>query len=303
MKQRSIPNTKMMVSPICLGTMTFGNPVAAVDAERLVHWALDQGVNFLDTADMYEGYDRCLGSPGGVAEQILGQALKDRRDRVIITTKVGNAVGDEQYQGQGLLRSHILHQIDASLTRLQSDYVDLYELHRPDPETPLEETIAVMGELITAGKVRHWGVSNFSGEQIHQIYELCDSHSWPHPVISQPPLSWLRRDQLKDSLPVCSELAIAVTPYQPLQGGLLTGKYRRGEPLPSDSRAAQSQWLEQPDDQLYDKLELFEGEANQAKLKPAQYAVRWLLEQPGITSVVVGVTGISQLQQILTAAN
>ncbi|HIK90916.1 MAG TPA: aldo/keto reductase [Planctomycetes bacterium] len=295
MNRKRIPGTDFDVSPVCLGTMTFGNPVERVDAIRIVHWALDHDINFFDTADMYEGYDRTMGSSGGVAETILGQALKDRRDQAVVTTKVGCAVGSSEYTGQGLSRTHILHQIDASLARLQTDYIDVYELHRPDPDTPLGESLAVMAELITAGKVRHWGVSNFSGQQIKDIVRLCDSRGWPRPVISQPPLSWLKRDEQTNSLPVCREFNIAVTPYQPLQGGLLTGKYRRGQPLPTASRAAQSDWLNQPDDSLFDQLEQFEQEAHDHQLQPAQFAIRWLMDQPEVTSVVVGTTQIEQL--------
>ena len=298
---RSVPNTDIEVSSICLGTMTFGNPVGQNDAIRIVHWALDHGINFIDTADMYEGYDRYLGSPGGVAETILGEALKDRRQRAVVTTKVGNHVGGSGYQGQGLSRAHIVHQINSSLVRLQTDYVDFYELHRPDPETPLEESIGVMAELIEAGKVLHWGVSNSSGEHLRDIVRICDEHDWPRPVISQPPYSWLKRDEEDNSLPVCRELELAVTPYQPLQGGLLTGKYRRGQPLPANSRAAESQWLDQPDASLYDRLEQFESEAQEAKLKPVQYAVRWLLDQPGVTAAVMGVKHVDQLMEVLDA--
>ena len=255
MNRKRIPSTDIDVSPIFLGTMTFCKPVGQSDAIRIVHWALDHGINFFDTADMYEGYDRTMGSSGGVAESILGLALKGRRDQTVITTKVGCAVGSSGYTGQGLSRTHILHQIDASLTRLQTDYVDVYELHRPDPETPLEETLAVIAEIITAGKVRHWGVSNYSGQQIKDIVRLCDSRGWPRPVITQPPLSWLKRDELTDSVPICRKFNIAVTPYQPLQGGLLTGKYRRSQPLPATSRAAESDWLNRPDAALFDQLE------------------------------------------------
>jgi len=301
MKRTPIPNTDIDVSPICLGTMTFGDPVARDDAIRIVHWALDHGINFIDTADMYEGYARSPGSPGGVAESILGEALKDRRERAVVTTKVGSAIGDNRYSGEGLSRTHILHQIDASLSRLQTDYVDFYELHRPDPDTPLEESIAVMAELIAAGNVRHWGVSNFSGQQIKDIMQQCDAHGWPRPVVSQPPLSWLRRDGLDDSIPICREFNMAVTPYQPLQGGLLTGKYRRGQPLPAASRAAESGWLDQPDKSLFDQLEQFEKEAGDQQLEPAPFAIRWLLDQPGVTSVVVGTKRIEQLSILVDA--
>jgi aryl-alcohol dehydrogenase-like predicted oxidoreductase len=281
--------------------MTFGTPVPAEEAVRIVHWALDHGINFIDTADMYEGYARVMGSAGGVAEEILGQALRDRRSRAVVTTKVGNAVGNGP-DDKGLGRKHILHQIDASLRRMRTSYVDYYELHRPDPETPLAESIAVMAELVAAGKVRHWGFSNFPAPQIREMIRLCGANGWPRPAISQPPYSWLKRDVEAEELPACRELGIAVTPYQPLQGGLLSGKYRRGAPPPATSRAAEnSRWLSVPDDALFDRLEAFEREAQQRRLEPASYAIRWLLEKPGIASVVVGVKSIEQLSRLIPA--
>jgi len=298
MDLRPIANTELTVSSICLGTMAFGNPVGKDDAVHLVHWALDHGVNFMDTADMYEGYDRYLGSPGGVGETILGQALADRRDRVVVTSKVGNPIGGAGYEGKGLGHAHIMHQIDAGLERMRTDYVDIYELHRPDPDTPLAESIAAMVELVRSGKVRHWGFSNFDATQVRQMIELCDENDWPRPVVSQPPYSWLNRDVEAEHLPACRQFGIAVTPYQPLQGGLLTGKYKRGQPAPAESRAAESKWLDEPDDAMCDRLEAFEAEALASDLRPGQYAIRWLLDQPGITSVVVGARRTEQLADL-----
>ncbi len=301
MERRQVPNTKIEVSTLCLGTMTFGNPVRERDAAQLVHWAIDHGINFFDTADMYEGYDRRLGSPGGAAERILGSTLRRRRDEVAITTKVGSAIGDGKYCGSGLGRNHIHHQIDGSLARLKTGCVDFYLLHKPDPDTPLAESIETMAELIRVGKVRHWGFSNFDAARIWEMLELCERNGWPRPVISQPPYSWLNRDAGQDTIPLCADHGIAVTPYQPLQGGLLTGKYRRGEAPPRDSRAIEhGQWLT-VEDAVFDKLEQFEAEARGAKLSPAQYAIRWLLDQPGITSAVVGAKRIEQLEELLPA--
>ena len=301
MKRRVIPQTALEVSPLCLGTMTFGAPVGKVEATRIVHWALDHGINFIDTADMYEGYNRQVGSAGGVAESFLGDALAGRRHQAMVTTKVGNSVGSSNYQGSGLGRKHIMQQIEMSLQRLKTDYVDIYELHLSDSETPLIESLGAMAELIEAGKVLHWGFSNFEPPQIIEMVQLCDEHSWPRPVITQPPYSWLQRDAETEYLPNCRQLELAITPYQPLQGGLLTGKYRRGEPLPPESRASESPWISEPDDALYDRLEQFETEARKAELKPAQYALRWLLDQPGITSVVVGVRNVDQFKDLLDA--
>ena len=301
MEKRRISGTGLEVSSICLGTMTFGTPVAEPEAIRIVHWAIDNGINFIDTADIYEGYDRFLGSPGGVAETILGKALKARREQTIVTTKVGNSTGDGTYGGAGLGREHILHQIGLSLMRLQTDYVDIYELHRPDPETPMGETIDVLADLIAEGKVRHWGFSNFDAVQVREMVSLCDEGGWPRPVVSQPPYSWLKRDEEAEHLPACRENQISTTPYRPLEAGLLTGKYRRGQSPPPGSRADENpSWAKVPDDALSDRLEAFEEEARGAGLQPAQYAVKWVLDQPGVSSVVVGAKRTEQLAELIS---
>lgn len=300
MKHRAIANTDLQVSEICLGTMTFGNPVEADEAVSLVHWALDHGINFIDTADIYEGYDRKLGSAGGVAETILGQALLGRREQAIVTTKVGNAVGDAQYHGDGLGETHMRHQIDASLRRLRCDYVDIYELHKPDPATPLEQSISVMADLITQGKVRHWGFSNFGGPAIRAMIAICDANRWPRPVVNQCWYSWLTRDAEREQAPACLEHSIAITPYRGLEGGLLTGKYRRGAVSPADSRATQHPaWISAVNEERLDRIEQFEREAVQQHRTPAVHAVQWLLEQPAVASVLIGVSRRQQLQELL----
>ena len=301
MQQRRIPYTDLDVSVVCLGTMTFGTPVDQQGVNGIIAWCLDNGLNFIDTADMYEGYTRFLGSPGGKSEEYIGKALAGRREQAVITTKVGNPVGDDLYSGTGLGRDHMLHQIDASLGRLRTDYVDIYEMHRDDPETPLEESIAVMVELIEAGKVRHWGFSNFEPDDIHRMIALCDGNGWPRPVIAQPQLSWLVRDSEEAYIPACIEYDIAVTPYRTLQAGLLTGKYKRGQEAPAGSRGDESSWLDDPDDELWDRIEEFEREAAGASLTPTQFAVKWLLDRPGITSVIVGCKRPDQLEPFAEA--
>ena len=296
MQQRRIPHTDLDVSVVCLGTMTFGTPVDQEGVNSIIDWCLDNGLNFIDTADMYEGYTRFLGSPGGKSEAFIGNALVGRRAQAIVTTKVGNPVGDDTYSGTGLGRDHMLHQIDASLGRLRTDYVDIYEMHRDDPDTPLEESIAVMASLIEVGKVRHWGFSNFEPDDIHRMIALCDGNGWPRPVIAQPQLSWLVRDSEEEYIPACIEYDIAVTPYRTLQAGLLTGKYKRGREAPAGSRGDESSWLDDPDDELWDRIEQFEREAASASLTPTQYAVKWLLDRPGVTSVIVGCKRPDQLE-------
>ena len=300
MEMRPLSDTPLKVSTICLGTMGFGNPIAEFEAVRLVHWAIERGINFIDTADIYEGYDRYPGSPGGVAEDILGRALQGRRESVIVTTKVGNSTGGDGYKGGGLGRAHIIHQIDLSLRRMRTDYVDIYELHLDDAQTPLSETIGVMADLIAVGKVRHWGFSNFDGERVEEIISICEANGFPRPVVSQAPYSWLDRDVEVGHLPVCLENGVSVTPFRCLGGGLLTGKYRRGQSLPPDSRAVEhAAWSVELDAPLFDRLEAFEREARDAAIEPAQYAVKWVLDRPGVCSVVLGVKSIEQMESLL----
>lgn len=302
LERRPLGRSELHVSTICMGTMTFGTPVAEPDAIRLVHAALDLGINFFDTADIYEGYKRVPGSPGGEAERILGKALKGRRQDVVITSKVGNAVGTTP-DDTGLGRTHILRQLDASLERLDTDYLDVYELHKADAGTPLEDTLTTVAEVIRSGKVRHWGFSNFGAEEIGRMLELCDATSTPRPVVCQPLYNWLNRDLEGSYLAVCRAAGIAITPYQPLQGGLLTGKYKRGEAPPADSRGAEhARWLPQLEAELYDRVEAFEAEARALARTPLQHALRWLLDQPGIVSVVVGSKRVDQLKVLVAAA-
>jgi aryl-alcohol dehydrogenase-like predicted oxidoreductase len=296
---REIPNTDLRVSVISLGTMTFGRPVAEKDAVALVQTALEEGINFFDTADIYEGYDRQVGSKGGVAERILGAALHRNRERAIVTTKVGCDVGGRS----GLGRAHVRRQIDASLRRLGFDYVDLYLMHRPDPDTTVEESAAVMCELVAEGKIRNWGVSNFSAQQIRAFVEAAERNNSPRPVVCQPRYSWLRREIEAEQLPLCRKLGMGVTAYQPLAGGLLTGKYRRGLRPPAESRASDSpRWLE-IDEAIFTRLDEFEQEAKLAQMPAAQYAIYWLLRQPGVTSAVVGITKREQVFSAVQAAS
>ena len=300
MQYRTLGSSGLRVSPVCLGTMTFGSPVGEQDAIRLVHAALDMGINFVDTANMYEGYARVLGSAGGVAEKIVGKALADRRDRAILATKVGAPVGAGP-QDRGLSACHLLRELDASLRRLQTDVIDLYIIHWPDKETPLETTLAAMEQAVRQGKVRYFGASNHRADKLCELLWLADQRGWPPVVSSQVPFSMLRRE-LQGDLQFCQEHAIGVTPYQPLQSGLLTGKYRRGEAPPSDSRAAEKpDWIWPRDDALFDTLEGIEKLAGEANTTVARYALAWTLTQPAMSSLVVGVKHVEQITAAVAA--
>ena len=300
MEYRELGASGLLVSPICLGTMTFGTPVGEADAIRLVHGALDQGINFVDTADVYEGYARVLGSAGGVAEEIVGKALRDRRDRVILATKVCAPIGPGP-QDRGLSASHILRELDRSLKRLQTDYIDLYIIHWPDRHTPLETTLGAIDQAVRQGKVRCFGASNHSAAQLCKLLWLADKRNWPRVVSSQIPFSLLLR-HFQHDLEFCRDHSIGVTPYQSLQGGLLTGKYRRGQPPPSGSRAAEKPgWVWKMDDTLFDRLEGIEKLAAEAGVPVSQYVLAWTLEQPAMSSLVVGATRIEQIHDAVGA--
>lgn len=302
MQLRSLGSSGLLISPVCLGTMTFGTPVAERDAIRLTHAAIDLGINFIDTANAYEGYARYLGSPGGLAEEIVGKALSDRRNRVILATKVGAPLGPGP-QDRGLSAVHILRELERSLQRLQTDVIDLYIIHWPDKLVPLEVTLQAMDTAVRQGKIRHFGASNHSASQLCEMVWLSERHHCPRVVSSQIPFSLLRREMQHD-LPFCQQHGIGVTPYQSLQGGLLTGKYRRGQPPPDDSRAAEKpDWVWKRDDALFDRLEGIESLAAETAVPVAQYVLAWALMQPAISSLIVGVKRIEQLQDAVAAAH
>ena len=301
MDRRKIPNTDLEVSSICLGTMTFGTPVGEAEAVKLTHWAIDHGINFIDTANMYEDYTRYISSPNSVTKQILEMTLQDKRDQVVVATKVGMKIGPAE-DDQGLSRKHVLREIDRSLSRLQCEYVDLYYVHKPDPDTPLAESVQAFNDLINVGKVRYWAISNFSAEQISDVLSVCDENGWRRPVALQPHYSLLKRDIEKDVLPSCQREQIAVVPYRVLEGGLLTGKYRRGQAVPTDSRQVEKpDWTLELTGEMYDRLEQIEAEARAKGRTLMQHALMTLLEQPAVVSLIVGAKRIGQLEDLIAA--
>ncbi len=302
MQLRPLGSSGLAVSPICLGTMTFGTPVSEADSIRLVHAAIDMGINFIDTANVYEGYRRFLGSAGGVAEEIVGKALRDRRDKMILATKVCAPVGPGP-QERGLSAVHILRELDRSLRRLQTDVIDLYIIHWPDKEVPLDVTLAAIDTAVRQGKIRYFGASNHPAWQMCEMLWIADRHGRPPVVSSQIPLSLLRREFQYD-LAFCQQHGIGVTPYQSLQGGLLTGKYRRGQPAPADSRAAEKpDWMWKTDDALFDRLEGIERLAADAGTSMTRLALSWALAQPAISSLIVGVKRLEQLADAVAASD
>lgn len=301
MQRNQLGSSELSVSPVCLGTMTFGTPVAADDAVRLVLDAAEFGVNFIDTANMYEGYARVAGSAGGVAEEIVGRAIAGRRDQFVVATKLGMKVGEaavDEFTSAEAIRV----QLGRSLERLGTDYVDLYYLHKPDPHTGDQEIIEALGAELSAGRIRAWGVSNYRVDDLAGLIAAADTLGVARPAACQPRLNLLDTAALDALVPYCAELGISVIPYQGLAGGLLSGKYRKGRPAPAGSRAAEKpDWVPEIDDELQATLDDVAARAESSGLSMAAYALRWLAELPGVSSVLIGATRLSQVESAIAA--
>ena len=235
MEQRKFGRTDLKVSPLCLGTMQFGWTADEPASFAVMDAFFAAGGNFLDTADVYSAW--APGNPGGVAESIIGRWLKARgnRERVVIATKVRQRMW-EGPDGEGLGRAHIMRAVEDSLRRLQIDTIDLYQCHWPDTETPIEETLRAFDDLIRAGKVRYVGLSNYTAPMVEEALRVADEKSLPRVVSLQPRYNLVHRGEFEDALAeLCLREGIAVIPYSPLQGGFLTGKYRKGQPLPESA--------------------------------------------------------------------
>ncbi|MBQ4036931.1 MAG: aldo/keto reductase [Clostridia bacterium] len=292
--------TDLALSPLTLGTMTWGSPVAFDEAVKLTRYAVEAGINHIDTANMYEGYDRYAGSPGGTAEKIVGEAMKEiPRHKAVIATKLGMKVG-ENPEDEGTSRAAILTQLDKSLTRLDLDYVDILYLHRTDPAVSFEEILSTLDEVKRAGKIRAFGVSNYPAEKLAELLCVAEEKGYSRPVICQPPLSLLKQDAAKDILPLCQKEKIAAVPYQIFQGGLLTGKYKRNEAFPAESRGAiKPAWMMTMDDALFDRLEEWEAQAASDGVDLATFALRWVMAQPAVVSALIGVRTKEQIDRAL----
>jgi len=289
-KSRRLGKEGPEVSVVGLGCNNFGMRVDLEGTRAVVDAALDAGVTLLDTADIY-------GGKGG-SEALLGEVLEGRRDRVVLATKFGGDMGDGT-KARGS-RDYIHKAIDASLQRLRTDYVDLYQYHTPDHVTPFEETFAALDELVRAGKVRYVGHSNLEAAQVEEVDALAREHGWARPVSAQNQYSLLRREAEQELLPVCDRLGIGVLPYFPLASGLLTGKYRRGEPQPEGTRLHGRD--EVFTEETFDRIEALEQFAAERGVTLLDVAVGGLLAQPAISSVIAGATKPEQVRANVAAA-
>lgn len=303
MNYSPLGHSGLQVSRVCLGTMTFGNPIDKPECLRLVSAALERGVNFFDTSNTYEGYKRTLGSGGGLAEEILGEALDGRRDEAIICTKFGNPVGVGPFDA-GLSARHLERELDKSLRRLRTDRIDLVLAHRWDASAFVDDLWRIFDRWVDAGKALAVGVSNWPVWRIAQASEIAATRNWPKLTVSSPRYNLLTRNIELEHIPCAVQYGVALVPYQPFQGGILTGKYRAGHEAPRDSRAFEKpNWMPVVSEAVLDKVQILKGLAEREGATPSQYALAWLLSRPGVASVVVGCRNLEQLDGAVAAAS
>ncbi len=300
MEYRNLGRTGLKVSALCMGTMQFGWSVDEADTQRILSRTIEAGINFIDTADIYSKW--VDGNPGGVAEEYIGHWLKQAkvpRDRLVIATKVRGKLG-EGPNAEGLSRVHIMQAVEASLRRMQTDYIDLYQTHWSDSETPVEETLRAMDDLVRQGKVRYVGASNYKAWELMQALWVSDKHNLVRYDSLQPHYNLIERAEFEAELrDVCQTYGLGVIPYSPLAGGFLTGKYRKDKPLP-ESRRAQGlrHAMTEKNFALIEKMDEI-GKAHNATI--SQVALAWLLADPVITSPIIGATAPEQLDENLAA--
>src|SRR5437763_1367991 len=298
MDTRTLGRTGMKVSPLCLGAMMFGgwgNPDHD-DCVKIVHAALDAGINFIDTADVYSA---------GESEAIVGKALKGRRHTVVLATKCHAPMGEDP-NSRGNSRRWIVQEVEHSLRRLQTDWIDLYQVHRPDAATDIDETLAALSDLIHQGKVRAIGSSTFPAEEIVEAQWVAEKRGRERFVCEQPPYSLFARGVETSVLPTCQKYGMGVIPWSPLAGGWLTGRYRHGQDMPNTGRAARMPQrfdLALPENRR--KLDLIEDllkVASDAGCSLVHLAVAFVINHPAVTSAIIGPRTMDQLVDQLPAA-
>ncbi len=294
MEYRSLGRAGVKVSAVGVGCNRFGDSVDREGTKAIVHRALDLGINFFDTADVY-------GRRGG-SEEHLGAALAGQWEHVVLATKGAHAMGDGP-NDKGMSRYHLQNAIEASLRRLQTDHIDLYQIHRWDETTPVEELMRALDDLVRAGKVRYLGASNFAAWQLCRANDVAEMFGWESFVTVQPHYHMLEREIERELLPYCRFANIGILPYFPLAGGFLTGKYRRGQPPPAGTRGEHSAYVQayltDANFNLLDRLRAFAEARGHTLL---ELAIAWLLGQPQISSVIAGATRPEQVEANAAAA-
>lgn len=300
MEYRHLGRTGLKVSDLCLGSMTFGREATEKESFAMMDRFVAAGGNFIDTANVYST---------GVSEEIVGRWLHGkRREDFVVATKVRFTMGAGP-NDLGLSRKHILSAVADSLKRLQTDYLDLYQVHAWDPVTPIEETLSTLNELVSRGWVRYLGASNFRGWQLQKALDVAKLHGWEPFVCLQPQYNMLCRATEYEIIPVCLSEGLGVIPWSPLRGGWLSGKYRRGmnEP-PTESRVAIAEkmgwsesWSRYNSETTWELIDQLFAVAKETGRTPAQVAIRWLMQKPGVTAPILGARSMAQLEDDLGA--
>lgn len=289
MEYRALGRTGVQVSSLCLGTMMFGRKADQNEATRMVDRFLEAGGNFIDTANVYSR---------GVSEEMTGKALASgKRDRVVLATKAHGRMDDHDPNAWGNHRRNLIQACEASLKRLGTDYIDLYQIHRPQSSIPIDETLRALDDLIRAGKVRYIGTSTYAAWQVMEALMVARELGLNRFISEQPPYHLLDRRIERELIPFCQTYGVAVLPWSPLAGGKLTGKYRRGEPAPTGSR-------EDPEKFSPATWTVLDGLRDLAQAKGTSMtalAIAWVMQQPGVTSPILGPNSVAQLEDQLAA--
>ncbi len=294
MEYRNLGQSGLKVSKLCLGAMMFGGPTPAEDAEAMIDAAREAGVNFIDTADGYNG---------GKSEEVVGRAVRRDRHDWVIATKLATRMG-EGPNGGGLSRKWAMRACDASLKRLGADHIDLYYLHKEDHDTPLEETVRAMDDLVRAGKIRYFGVSNYRAWRVAEICRIADALGAPRPIASQPYYNAVNRMPETEHLPACGAFGLGVVPYSPVARGVLTGKYRPGADPEPGSRLARGDRRIRETEFRGESLAIAEtivAHARKRGMTAAQFATLWVLNNRLIASVIAGPRTLAQWRDYLGA--
>jgi aryl-alcohol dehydrogenase-like predicted oxidoreductase len=305
MNYRTLGSTGLRVSELCLGTMTFRWTSTEQDSYEVMDAAFEAGINIFDTADVYSRWAE--GNPGGVAEEIIGKWLTERkipRDRILIATKVRGRMW-EGPDGEGLSRAHMMRAVEDSLRRLRIDWIDLYQSHSPDDNTPIEVTLRAFDDLVKQGKVRFIGCSNYDAEKLRAALETSKRLGIARYETLQPHYNLIWRGEFEKELQaLCAEEDVGVIPYSPLQGGFLTGKYKRGQAMPAKARGRNNDrvkgWME--DERALTLLDTLEDVSAERGETMTETALAWVLTNPVVSSAIIGANNVTQLKDSLAAS-
>jgi aryl-alcohol dehydrogenase-like predicted oxidoreductase len=288
MEYKNLTGTSIRISQLCLGTMMFGGQTNAEDSLRIMDYAFDQGINFFDTANAYSQ---------GESERIVGLGIKGRRDQIILATKVRGKMGDNPNDA-GLSRRNILAAVDASLKRLNSDYIDLYYMHQPDYDTSLEESLDTMSGLVRSGKVRYIGISNYAAWQIADMLAICEKHGYIAPIMTQNVYNLITRGVERELIPFLKEHKMGLVNYNPIAAGLLAGKHKPGQPMENTRFSYNKEYFDRYwSNENFEAVEKLTEVATENGLSILQLAMKWCAAQKSVTSIITGMSRLDQLKQ------